>query len=636
MHFEKYIELINATNSEKISAAIKETVKDISSQHIKKFDFKTHKSGLLLGAVQSGKTGHMLGILADAADNGFQVFIILTTDNTHLQEQTLTRAFNSLDTFCVCDEHDDVRFLSNDMRKPVILILKKNVKVLDTWKNNLISSSFLKGRPIFIIDDESDAASLNTKVNKADNETSAINQKIKDIRKLSNSSFYLQVTATPQALFLQEEHSGHKPQFVYYFKPGDRYLGGNFFYRTPEPYAKNQIPFAIKFTSEEELKDLREDELHIPEGMQKAIASFLIAAADIHINKSRLSCNFLVHPSVRTKDHQNIAERIGQALNDLLGSIKEDETFKETLLEEWKDLQQSKPDIIDFEECRTFVLNMLENEEIDIRIMNSKAKFDKEGLEKGTNIVVGGNSLGRGVTFPNLQTTYYCRKSKIPQADTSWQHCRAFGYDRDSQLVRLFLPPSLFKLFAEINNSNNAMIEYLEKNNNNPDQLRLIYPRNVTPTRGAVVNKNKVEIIAGGVNRFPSFPTERNTSKITVTLLELSDKDKYHEVSLEFIKEIVKLCTSEYKSDWPSEAFIECIDSIQDKDKKKAILIIRRERSIRPDTGTLLSPNDRKLGDEFPDRVVLTMYHVTGEKWKREPFWIPNIKLPEDKFFHKV
>ncbi|MBX3486659.1 MAG: hypothetical protein KF798_01995 [Candidatus Paracaedibacteraceae bacterium] len=632
MHFKSYIKLTKETSSNKVSDAIEKTVSDISPKYIQPFDFNSHKSGLLLGNVQSGKTGHMLGILADAADHDFEVFIVLTTDSTYLQKQTFHRALTLLDTFCVCDEQDDIRFLANEMRKPVVLILKKNVRVLETWKNNLISSKFLNGRPVFIIDDESDAASLNTKVNK-DSEASSISQKITDIRGLSNSSFYLQVTATPQSLFLQEQFSGYKPEFVYYFKPGTGYLGGNFFYRTTEPYTENQIPFAIKFTGEEELTDLREDDSSVPDGMQSAIASFLIASADIHINKSRSSCNFLVHPSVSISDHETIAERIGEILNDLLYSIRNNETFTEVLKDAWIDLQNSKPDITDFEECHKFISDMLENEKITLSVMNSKAKFDID-FEKGINIVIGGNSLGRGVTFPNLQTTYYCRKSKKPQADTYWQHCRAFGYDRDSNLVRVFIPPSLFKLFAELNNANNAMIEYLEKNG--PEGLRLIYPKNVNPTRQTVVNKKKVEIIVGGVNHFPSFPTEKNTLQIDDLLKELSDKDDYHTVDLGTIKKIVKLCESEFKNDWPNEAYIKCIESIQDKDQKDAILILRRGRDIGKGTGTLLSPNDRRLGDEFPNKTVLTIYKITGEKWGKEPFWIPNIKLPKDKFFYNM
>lgn len=43
----------------------------------------------------------------------------------------------------------------------------------------------------------------------------------------------------------------------------------------------------------------------------------------------------------------------------------------------------------------------------------------------------------------------------------------------------------------------------------------------------------------------------------------------------------------------------------------------------------MLSPNDRKLGDQFSDAVVLTVYKVTGNKgWNGQQIWIPNIKLP--------
>ena len=62
-------------------------------------------------------------------------------------------------------------------------------------------------------------------------------------------------------------------------------------------------------------------------------------------------------------------------------------------------------------------------------------------------------------------------------------------------------------------------------------------------------------------------------------------------------------------------------------------LIVRRNRDIGKGTGTLLSPTDRRLGDEHPDDLVLTMYKITGNKdkgWDGTQIWIPNIKLPGD------
>jgi hypothetical protein len=84
------------------------------------------------------------------------------------------------------------------------------------------------GQDAFLLDDEADAASLNAKVNQ--NEITAINQHIRDIRSSCSSCIYLQVTATPQAVLLQADDSEFKPSFVIYFEPGKSYLGGDFFF----------------------------------------------------------------------------------------------------------------------------------------------------------------------------------------------------------------------------------------------------------------------------------------------------------------------------------------------------------------------------------------------------------------------
>ncbi|OCG46501.1 hypothetical protein A9G35_05140 [Gilliamella sp. Choc5-1] len=631
-HYNNYIKLIEQNSSKDIAQNIESSVTAIIPNYISCFDFNSHRTGLLLGNVQSGKTGHMLGVIASAADNHFDFFIILTTDNVRLQKQTLARALNSLDTFCICDESDDIRFIQNQMRKPVILVLKKNSKTLTSWYNNLISSKFLHGRAVFIVDDESDAASLNTKVNKKN--ISTINNKISEIRKLGNSSFYLQVTATPQSLFLQSTLTGYRPEFVHYFQPGEGYLGGNFFYRIQYSDDEIIVPYPIQFTGEEELKDLRIEELHLPEGMQMAIASFLIASAHLFLVGNKESCSFLIHPSVSISDHEIIANKISESLNDILYAMRHADLFKDSLKYAWENLVKTKPDILSFNKCYKFILDILENQKINIITVNSSNTY-KDDFGKGINIIIGGNAIGRGVTFPNLQTTYYCRKSKKPQADTYWQHSRAFGYDRDSGLVRVFLPPSLFKLFSELNYANSAMIEYIQ--NNNINNINLVYPKGITPTRNNVIDKTMLNIIVGGVNHFPSFPKEKNTSKID-KILNSFDGKEFHEITdIDFLKEIILYCDSDVKNDWPKEKYIDCINSLADEDKEKAILIIRKDRNIGKNTGTLLSPTDRKLGDKFNNIIVLTMYRVLGtidKGWNGKPLWIPNIKFPKDKFFY--
>lgn len=64
---------------------------------------------------------------------------------------------------------------------------------------------------------------------------------------------------------------------------------------------------------------------------------------------------------------------------------------------------------------------------------------------------------------------------------------------------------------------------------------------------------------------------------------------------------------------------------------KQGTLIVRRNRDVAKGTGAMLSPNDWKLGATITDRVVLTMYKMTGTKgWNNQKLWVPNIKFPNN------
>ena len=139
------------------------------------FDYKSQLKALLLGQVQSGKTSQMLAAISSLADIGFKLFILLTSDMTKLQEQTLKRAFRFLPSeFNICDETDGMRFKEMGLKTPTIVILKKNSRVLKSWKKELSALESCKRVPAVFLDDEADAASLNTKVNQA--EVSSINR----------------------------------------------------------------------------------------------------------------------------------------------------------------------------------------------------------------------------------------------------------------------------------------------------------------------------------------------------------------------------------------------------------------------------------------------------------------------------
>lgn len=623
-YLQNYLDRIKSKGNPALAEAIRNTVDDVVPQYISNFSFTEHVVSLLVGDVQSGKTSHMFGLMCAAADESFMNFVLLTTDNILLQQQTLQRAQRDLCDFCVCDENDYLKFVNNNLRKPAVIILKKNSSVLNSWKNNFASTNFCAGNPLFIVDDEADAASLNTQVNKK--RQSTINRCLEAIKKTTSSSIYMEVTGTPQSILLQTAKSGWKPYFIYYFKPGNGYMGGNFFF-PPEQ------PSQIIFTDNNEAEELLSDDEFPENGLKTALISHLLTSGHIMLSGGKV-CNFLIHPSVSTSQHACFANKIGSYLNEISHSHDETET-KEAFKQVYENLKATKETLLSFEEIYKYIVDQLQNDKIGIMLLNSVVSYEENTkYETGINVIVGGNSLGRGVTFPQLQTIYYCRVAKNPQADTMWQHARMFGYDRDPFLMRVFMPPKLYKIFSDINRTNNSIVKQIENSINGCD-IKIFYPTGLKPTRKNVLDKKAVGIFSGGVNYFPFYPINKDVSAID-KLLTSFEEDTYT-VSLKLIVKIMEQLDSDV-DDWSAKAFIGFINTLLATDPAaQGKLIVRRNRDIGKGTGTLLSPTDRKLGDEYTEHLVLTMYKITGNKekgWDGTELWIPNIKLPGDCVYY--
>lgn len=623
-YLEQYLVRIKNTGKDALAEAIQKTVDDVVPQYISNFSFTDHVVSLLVGDVQSGKTSHMFGLMCAAADESFLNFVLLTTDNILLQQQTYKRAERDLCDFCVCDENDYLKFVENNLRKPAVIILKKNSSVLKQWKNNFSSTNFCAGNPLFIVDDEADAASLNTQVNK--NKQSTINKNLEAIKKTTSSSIYMEVTGTPQSILLQTMKSGWKPYFIYYFKPGNGYLGGDFFFSEEQPKQ-------IIFTDNNEADEIIHDDEFPENGLKTALITHLITSGNIMLSGGRV-CNFLIHPSVKTSQHSAFAEKIGNYLNEIAHSYDEGET-KDVFLNIYNSLKETKRDLLPLYQIYEYIIEQMTEDKINILMLNSVVSYDDNTqYEDGINIIVGGNSLGRGVTFPQLQTIYYCRVAKSPQADTMWQHARMFGYDRDPELMRVFMPPKLFKLFSDINRTNNCIIKQIETSRNGCD-IKVFYPIGLKPTRKNVLDKKSVGIYSGGVNYFPFYPVNKDIAIIDKMLEAFSDD--IYTVSLKMIEKLMEQMDSEV-DDWNAKVFIGFINTLlATNPAQQGKLIVRRNRDIGKGTGTLLSPADRKLGDEYPDELVFTVYKITGnlnKGWNGMQLWIPNIKLPGDYAYY--
>ena len=489
-------------------------------------------------------------------------------------------------------------------------MLKKNYRVLRLWANVFASTGFMKGNPLFIIDDEADAASLNTLVNKS--RQSFINKYLDSIKNGASSSIYLQVTGTPQAIFLQTMASGWYPYFTHYFEPGSAYLGGDFFF--PKSKTADCITYLEKIAKPE-----RQVVLH-----HLAVSGQILASGG-------KTCNCLLHPSVRQAVHSKYAKAMATELAWCLEHLNDE--FRDKLKEEYDALNPQKTSKVDFDTHFTVVKNLLETSAVKVIVMNGKNDVASEEYSSGSNIVVGGNTLGRGVTFPGLHTIYYTRTSKKPQADTMWQHSRMFGYDRDPGMMMVFIDEPLYKLFADINATNNSIIAQIEKG---VDHIKIYYPEGLNPTRPNVLDNQKVFMLSGGTNYYPFDPDNNSIEDLDKLLAPFEDKESSYQVNLRFMKEVFSHITS--ADDFIVSSFVSVLDTmLAEKPSVQGILIVRRNRDVAKGTGALLSPNDWSLGGSFPDKVVLTMYKVTGRKgWDGRELWVPNIKLPDNVVYYDV
>ncbi|WP_350336725.1 Z1 domain-containing protein [[Clostridium] symbiosum] len=609
-YLRTYLRKISERGNTKLAESVSHTAEDVGKKYIENFSFLSHEIGLLFGNVQSGKTGQMFGIMCKAADLGFPAFVLLTTDNVVLQQQTLERVQLDLEGFCICGENDGGKFIENNLEQPVVIVLKKNVRILKLWANILNSTGFMKGNPLFIIDDEADAASLNTLVNR--DRQSSINKYLDEIKNNASSSLYLQVTGTPQAILLQTVASGWHPYFTYYFQPGDAYLGGDFFFPVTGK------PECVTF-----LESLRTPS-------REVVLRHLTVTAQILSAGGKVS-NCLFHPSARVAAHERFADEVKKEL-EWCRNISEDD-FAEEIQRQYNSFMPIRSEKQTFDIVLAKAKELLDSQMIKIIVMNGKNDVESSEYSHGCNFVIGGNTLGRGVTFPGLQTIYYTRSSKKPQADTMWQHSRMFGYDRDAGMMMVYIDEHLYKLFADINATNNSIIAQVERG---IEDIKIYYPNGLNPTRKNVLDNDYVEIISGGTNYYPYYPGNDSIEDITKLLENFMDETSYYQVNLRLIKEILSHIIP--SPDFKLKAFRSILDTLLSEHSAcQGILIVRRNRNVAQGTGALLSPNDWQLGGTFTDKVVLTMYQVTGTKgWGGKQLWIPNIKLPHGTMYYDV
>ena len=387
--------------------------------------------GLMFGRIQSGKTNSLIASLADGSDNGYKCFMVLTSDNLWLYQQTISRLRQSLPGITVLgkeeweNNHDSIK--TKLQLNGVIFVSTKNVTNLKKLNKTILNTN-ASIKPAIIFDDEADQASLNTNIGKEDDDPSKINALISELRKTFRVRTYIQVTATPQALFLQGLHSLYRPTFTVLIEPGEGYIGGDVF------FADENSQY-LKIVPNSEIDMLTSEIPRLPEGLKYSICWFYIGATIQLLKSEGTNFSFLCHVSLKKIHHENVRRVIQHYTDQMAKSLCIGEVNSETektmylLQKAYNEISQRIKNIPSFDE----VINQLKFviSSTDIQVLNTDRSKGEPRYDNIYNILIGGTKLGRGVTIERLLVTYYGRQTYKPQMDTVLQHARMYGYVRE-------------------------------------------------------------------------------------------------------------------------------------------------------------------------------------------------------------
>jgi hypothetical protein len=619
---------------------IRKTAEEVAGQWVNPLSGGDEETnGLIYGLVQSGKTGVLTVTGAMGADEGYRTIIILTSDIDPLYEQTLGRAqeaFPGIDILGKKDIRDPDAFLQRIKVGTCAIVVTKNSSLLKALIENF-KKGRVRGLTCLIIDDEADQASLNTKARREDGSRSAINERIGELRAFFHKNTYLQVTATPQALFLQEGAHAFRPKFTVLSHPGADYVGGDDFFSDDSP-----------LVNEFELRDITvlapgaqpNPTATIPDSLMRALDTFMIGATFKRIAEADQNCAFLCHVSTKTSDHDHIVDLLRKYKNDLSKLLKDrNPKIIKRLQEAYDDLAAThkglaKSNFDDLLEAIEFF-----SPGIAVKLVNGETDEDV-AVRSPYNLFVGGNKLGRGVTIKNLLVSYYGRNPRTPQADTVLQHARMYGYRRkDLGLLRLFLPNELHVVFRAINRMERSLRELIAARPT--EEFRGIYLEGgLQPTRKNVLVPGSLGVYTGGSNYNPAqvlrdASAAGATAKIDKALDGIANKT-HAELTIDDIKFLIEMTRpdeTESEHVWDPVAVAESIGQYAKLSGQSiGCVYVDRERALqgrRGETQGVLTGGEVRT---VPDTHLTLFMLRTKAHGKEQAAWWPQLRFPTGRY----
>lgn len=443
-----------------------------------------HTRGLVLGYVQSGKTANYSAVIAKAADTNYRLFIVLSGIHEGLRRQTQARLEDQIcrqrseDWVSLTSTTNDFArrtapradfFLTSHHDHRVLLVVKKNqarLRGLIAWLRSA-RENVLAACPILVIDDESDQASVNASLD-ADGRT-RINDLIIDLLQAAPKVAYVGYTATPFANLLidtSNENDLYPRDFIVdlprptaYFGP-ERVFGRERL--TQEDGEAIDGLDMIRLIPAEEIGLVKPPgrvlDAWLPDlapSLARALEYFVLASAARlargHVDFSSM----LIHTSMYTGAHRAVVDLVEAWRPAFVSDITRGDRSVEDRLRRLWDEEIGRVPAVDADEIGTgfddlapHITVVLAELEVVRDDYDSQDRLDYDG-DPHPIIVVGGNTLSRGLTLRGLIVSYFVRTASA--YDTLLQMGRWFGYRRGyADLPRVWMTRDLADYFRDL------------------------------------------------------------------------------------------------------------------------------------------------------------------------------------------
>lgn len=657
---------------------------------------------MLFGKIQSGKTRAFTGLMALAFDNNFDYVFILTKNSKALVEQTYKRMRKEFKHFINEDKVDvnDIMKLQDELtpyelEKKLIFIAKKQKdnlgRICDFINDYMIDGT----KNCLIIDDEADTTGIGFEKEKDTDEFNlrTVAAEVDNIRGSLDGYVFVQVTATPYALYLQPDFDTTeikpiKPRKTVLVPSGPDYIGGEYYfikanesgnsgnYIFEEVDDNEQEIASAQKTDERKFKEveilIREDRLPT---FRRGLINFIVGGCVLKQNGINKKYAYVLHTATSVNAHTRLAN-ITKILIEQIKECKPEhqEYINKLLVESYNDIKNSVVafgyNMPSFEEVKNEFFNAFNKGYIKISVINSKDEISKY-LDEETgelklrtpfSIFVGGQILDRGITIPNMIGFYYGRNPKTMQQDTVMQHSRMFGYRGKDLLsiTRFYTTRKIYESMVKITEVDSALREdienkrfeegvyFIERNKNSSNIAKIIpcSPSKISASNIAYLKPYSRILPVGFTPKAKAISSEV-VRKVNCILDGVIDRNQRGavKITVDCAEKILSEIYTSLNPDSDTKRFITedrmlSILKYLAKDSRHCNLIVRRDREMSkirgngtyidsPDNGQDERVIAKKVSEDIPTLILL---HQKGneEDWKFREFWWPIIVVPKN------